>query len=139
MAKHFIGVVPREHVLYAVSQGIAQTGHGKRAGLSRMKKGDWLIYYSPRVAMNSAEKLQAFTAIGQIADDEIYQVEMSPDFKPYRRKVNFKEAKEVPILTLIGKLDFIMDKAHWGYMFRLGLFEIPEKDFNTISNLMLAK
>lgn len=135
--KYFIGVVSREHVLQGVKNGIAQIGHGKRSGLARMKKGDWFIYYSPKVALDSKEPLQAFTALGQIADDKIYQVEMSETFKPFRRKVNYKNVKETPIAPLIKSLSFIKNKKSWGYVFRYGLVEIPQEDFKLISEQMV--
>ena len=75
--------------------------------------------------------------LANYTDDLIYQFEMSPAFKPFRRKVDFKKAKEVSIIPLIEKLDFIKDKKRWGYMFRFGLFKISENDFGTISRLML--
>ena len=137
MPKYWINVISKEHVLLGVKEGITQSGHGKEAPLKKMRKGDWIIFYSPKQSLEGNEKLQAFTAIGQLPDDAIYQFEMSPTFKPFRRKVNFKKAKEVSILSLIEKLDFIKDKKHWGFMFRFGLFEISEKDFNIISNKMI--
>lgn len=139
MAQYWINVISKEHVLLGVKQGITQSGHGKEAPLKRMKKGDWIIFYSPKQSMEGTEKLQAFTAIGQIADDEIFQFEMSPGFKPFRRKVIFKKAKEVPIVPLINDLGFIKDKKRWGFMFRFGLFEIDENDFKLISKKMLSK
>jgi hypothetical protein len=33
-----------------------------------MRRGDWLVYYSPAVEMGG-EPLRAFTAIGRIEDD----------------------------------------------------------------------
>lgn len=137
--KYWIGVVSKEHVTIGVKAGIAQIGHGKRTGLARMKKGDWLIYYSPKISLDSNEKLQTFTALGQIIDDEIYQREVSQTFKPYRRDIRYKNTKDVSILPLINQLAFIKDKKHWGFMFRLGLFEISEKDFKLISRLMIVK
>jgi predicted RNA-binding protein len=137
MHKYWINVISKEHVLLGINLGITQSGHGKEAPLKRMKKEDWIIFYSPKQSLEGQEKLQAFTAIGQLADDTIYQYEISSTFKPYRRKVNFKKAKEISILPLIDHLEFIKDKKHWGLMFRFGLFEISEKDFNTISKQML--
>lgn len=139
MTKYFIGVVSKEHVLIALKNGIAQIGHGKRAPLARMHNGDWLIYYSPKIALDSDEKLQAFTAIGQMVDDEIHQVAMSSSFKPFRRKVKYLKTKDVPIAPLIERLLFIKNKKSWGYVFRLGLVEIPEKDFELIKAQMLSK
>jgi predicted RNA-binding protein len=130
--KYFIGVVSKQHVMRGVEAGIAQLGHGKRAPLARMKKGDWLIYYSPKVALDSDEKLQAFTAIGQVADDEIYQDTSDPTFKPFRRRINYQPCKDASILPLIEKLSFIKNKKSWGYVFMYGLVEIPKEDFDVI-------
>jgi hypothetical protein len=137
MQKYWINVISKEHVLRGVNEGITQSGHGKEAPLKKMKKGDWIIFYSPKQTFEEDKKVQAFTAIGILADETIYQFEMTPTFKPFRRKVIFKKSKEVSILPLIEKLEFIKDKNHWGFMFRFGLFEISEKDFNTISQVML--
>ncbi len=135
--KYFVAVVSLEHVIKGVEGGFAQAGHGKSAPLKKMKKGDWLIYYSPKISMQGDEKCQRFTAIGEMKDDKIYQFEMSKDFIPNRRDVDYKKCKEISILPLIDKLSFIKDKKHWGYGFRFGIIEIPEQDFNLISKLML--
>lgn len=139
MTRYFIGVVSKEHVQRGVQGGIAQIGHGKRSGLARMREDDWLIYYSPKELLDSKQPLQAFTAIGQMADDEIYQVEESETFKPYRRKVDYLNANDVPIAPLIPELSFITNKQSWGYVFRFGLVEIPESDFELIKNAMNAR
>jgi predicted RNA-binding protein len=144
--KYFIAVVSREHVMIGVKGGFAQAGHGKSAPLKRMKKGDWLIYYSPVKKFKTKDsddtpekdnKCQCFTAIGVVKDERIYQVEMSKDFVPNRRDVDYKKCKETSIIPLIDKLSFIKDKKHWGYQFRFGIVEIPEPDFKIISKLML--
>jgi hypothetical protein len=56
--------------------------------LRKMGRGDWIIFYSPKTAYPDGEPLQA---------------EMTPDFYPWRRNV-----------------DFIEGKARWGYKFRFG-------------------
>ena len=38
-----------------------------------MRKGDTLIYYSPRQTRAGGEPVRAFTAVGVVADDEIVQ------------------------------------------------------------------
>jgi len=48
---HWLGAVSRDHVRRGVALGIAQIGHGKRAGLARMQPGDWLVHYSPRTSL----------------------------------------------------------------------------------------
>lgn len=80
--------------------------------------------------------MQAFTAIGLVATGEVYQVEMTEDFKPYRVDVNFLEAKEAPIKPLIDALSFIRNKAQWGAAFRFGQIKVPADDFKLIAKAM---
>ena len=89
MTRFWIGVVSKEHVLRGVQGGFCQVCHGKKAPLNRMKKGDYLLYYSPKYQLKGQEKLQAFTAVGKILDDTAYQVEMFEDFFPFRRDVSY--------------------------------------------------
>lgn len=89
MTRFWVGVVSKEHVLRGIEGGFCQVCHGKKAPLNRMKKGDYLLYYSPKYQLNGQEKLQAFTAVGKILDDTAYQVEMFEDFFPFRRDVSY--------------------------------------------------
>src|SRR3954454_6616402 len=83
MVNYWIGVVSRAHVQIGVKGGFIQLNHGKKAPLQRLHAGDGLVMYSPRTDYPDGEPLQAFTAMGTISTGEIYQVEMTPDFKPY--------------------------------------------------------
>jgi hypothetical protein len=74
--------------------------------------------------------------MGQVTDDEPYQVEMSADFHPWRRNVDFLTVREAPIRPLLDDLDFIEDKARWGYKFRFGVFEIDDRDREVIRAAM---
>ncbi len=129
--RYWILVASREHVMLGVAGGFAQAGHGKRAGLARMHAGDWIIY-SPKEVYGGDEPLHAFTALGEVTDDEIVQVEMSPDFKPFRRNVKYRLTGTVKIEPLIQDLTFIRNKKAWGSAFRFGLREIPKEDFDRI-------
>jgi hypothetical protein len=115
--KYWIGVVSRDHVMLGVRDGIMQLGHGKKAPLARLKKDDWLIYYSSVGSFAKKDMLQSFTALGQIADDDISQFKTSEGFTQFRRRVNYLKAKETPIRPLIEDLDFIKSKQSWGYVF----------------------
>jgi hypothetical protein len=142
MADHFtcwIGVVSREHVHLGVKGGFIQLNHGKRAPLERLKAGDRVAMYSPRTSYPDGEVLQAFTAIGTITSGEVYQVEMSADFIPYRIDVRFEECNEAPIKPLIESLSFIRNKTHWGGAFRFGYLKIPAEDFAIIARAMGAE
>jgi len=127
--RFWIIVASKEHVMLGVNGGFAMANHGKRSGLARMHAGDQIVYYSPKSAFGGNDQLHAFTALGEVADEEIGQVEMSPDFRPFRRRVKFRYTGEVKIGPLVAGLGFIRNKHSWGYVFRFGLVEIPEEDF----------
>ena len=103
----WIGVVSRSHVQVGVKGGFIQLNHGKKAPLQRLHAGDGLILYSPRTSYPDGEALQSFTAIGTVTSGEIYQVEMTPEFKPYRVDVKFLKCHDTPIKPLIERLSFI--------------------------------
>jgi len=134
--KYWINTISRDHVMRGVAGGFTQANHGKPQALKRLKAGDWIVFYSPKIEFEGTESLQAFTAIGKVADDELYQVEMAPGFVPWRRNVDFEKCKEAPIRPLIDDLSFIKDKSKWGYMFRFGMFEVPGRDFKLIADAM---
>lgn len=135
-SSYWIGVVSRAHAQLGVQGGFIQLSHGKRAPLQKLRAGDGLVIYSPRTSYPDGEVLQSFTAIGVVKTGEIYQVEMSPDFKPYRIDVTFLASHEAPIRPLIDELSFIKSKTHWGAAFRFGQLKIPAEDFDLIAAAM---
>ena len=138
--RYWISTVSREHVLVGMEGGVCQVCHGKKGPLARMKKDDWIIYYSPKFSMSGTEQCQKFTAIGKIADDTIYQFKMSEGFIPFRRNVTYlKNVQEQPIRSLLDDLSFTSGKKRWGSSFRLGLFEIPQSDFQLIHEKMVGE
>lgn len=136
---YWVSTISRDHVRLAVDGGFTQAGHGKASGLKRLKADDWLVFYSPKTSLRDGELVQAFTAIGRVADEDLYQVEQVPGFTPWRRNVEFVKTLEAPIRPLIDQLSFIKDKRRWGYTFRLGLFKIPGDDFAAISRAMAVE
>lgn len=120
--KYWLGVVSKEHVLKGKSENIAQVCHGKKEPLGKLKKGDWLIYYSPGEIMGCSN-LQAFTAVGIVADDHIYQFKMS------------ENSKDVLISQIKTQLGFTQNK-NWGYNLRRGLVELTKDDFFIITTAM---
>jgi hypothetical protein len=83
---YWIIVASQEHVKIGVARRFALEEHGKLSSLTRIHPGDRIIYDSPKVVFGGGEQLHAFTALGEVADDEIMQVEMSPDFRPFRKR-----------------------------------------------------
>jgi EVE domain-containing protein len=141
----FINTVSRDHVELGVRGRFTQANHGKPNMLRKMARGDWIIFYSPKTAYPDGEPLQAFTAIGQVADDAPYRAEThlllasaEADIQPWRRNVDFLECTETPIRPLIDRLDFIEDKTHWGYKFRFGVFRIGDHDLEVIRSAMTS-
>jgi EVE domain len=138
-SRYWVGVASKDHVMKGVEGGFCQLCHGKSNPLKRLTPNDWIIYYSPRTAMNSGDPVQAFTAIGRILMGEPYLFDMGNGFIPHRRDVAFITAQEAPIRPLIEDLTFIKNKKSWGYVFRFGLIEIPEPDFLRIVVAMKAE
>lgn len=136
MAKYWIGVASREHVMRGVVGGVCQVCHGKDGPLRQMQGGDWIVYYSPTERFGERGPCRKFTAIGRIEEGTLYQVTMEGGFTPWRRKVGFLEAKEAPISSLIAELSFIRDKSRWGFPFRRGCFAIHLIDFQLIAAAM---
>ncbi len=129
-------MVSKDHVEAGREEGFAQACHGKRAPLKRMAKGDGVIYYSPKNKFKGTEKCQAFTAIGKVKDEEVYQAKMGDDFEPFRRNIEFYDVQETPILPLLPHLSFINNKTSWGAIFRTGFFGVPKEDFLLIAEKM---
>ncbi len=138
---YWVNTVSLEHVKLGIAGGFTQACHGKHAPLAKMKKGDWVIHYSPKMAMDSNKKCQAFTSIGQVTDDAPYQFDMGDGFRPYRRNICYeKEAKQADIVPLLDKLDLTKGKrTNWGMVFRNGFRSLTAKDFNMIMDAMLPK
>ena len=131
----WLGVVSADHVARAVSLGIAQLGHGKRAPLTRLAPGDWLVYYSPKTSMTNGTPLQAFTAVGEVVDAEIWQADEG-SFQPYRRRIRYEE----PVRALpVGELPLdLTSTPNWGYQLRRGLLALTDSDLAAIRSAMTA-
>ncbi|MCE2983013.1 MAG: EVE domain-containing protein [Parachlamydia sp.] len=136
MTRYWIGVASHEHVQRGVQSGFAQVCHGKIGTLKYMSEEDWIIYYSPTFSFGGKDACRRFTAIGTIDSGDPYTFEMSEDFIPWRRNITFFKSKEVFIEPLLEDLSFIKDKKKWGFPFRRGSFEIPNKDFELIAKRM---
>lgn len=138
MTRYWIGVASSSHVEKGVAGGFAQLGHGKAAPVQRLGVGDWIAYYSPTTALDGGEPVRAFTAIGEIAPGETYQVTLAAGFEPHRRDVVYrKSAHSAPIAPLLERLEFTRGRdRHWGMTFRRSAFEISRGDFGRIAEAM---
>ena len=134
----WINTISLTHVHRGIEGGFTQAEHGGRGRLDRLGAGDRILFYSPRTDHPDGEPLQQFTACGTVVDAEPYQVEVSGQLGPWRRRVRFEPSVPVGIRSLLDQLGFIPDAQHWGLPFRRGLFAIPAEDFDRIATAMGA-
>jgi hypothetical protein len=132
-ARYWIGVVAADDVAAAVAGGYAQLNHGKAGALERMRGGDALAFCSPRTADRDGAAVQAFTALGRIRPNEVYQADAAGGPRPFRVAVDYLPATPAPIRPLLDDLSFIRNKARWGVAFRYGVVRVPETDFLRIA------
>jgi hypothetical protein len=67
-----------------------------------------------------------------------YQADMRGGFRPFRRDVQWAQAREAPIRPLLGQLSFAREGKSWGYQLRFGLFEVTNTDMQIIADAMGA-
>ncbi|TLD83291.1 EVE domain-containing protein [Helicobacter sp. MIT 11-5569] len=134
--RYFIGVASKNHIEIGQTGGFCQLCHGKAAPLQKMRKDDKIIYYSPKLSMESQTPYQAFTALGTIADENVYQVEMFAGFFPFRRNVLWSAiVRECP-------LAIAREHNEWkGYAskLRFGHFEVSQSFFGYLADYMMQK
>lgn len=136
--KCWLAVACADHVRRGRAGGFMQVCHGKAGPLKRTKAGDRVAYYSPSTAFGGGDRLQAFTAIGRIAESAPYPFDMGGGFRPWRRDVQWLPASEAPIRPLLAALRFSSSDRNWGYRLRFGLIEIDEADMDVIAQAMQA-
>ena len=130
----WLGVVSADHVARGVGLGIAQIGHGGKAGVARMGAGDLLVYYSPRQTLGGAP-LRAFTAVGHVVDEQPWQADEG-EFRPWRRRIDYDpDATTVPLADVQGDLELCRD-PHWGYQLRRGLVQLSGHDADVLVEAM---
>ena len=134
---HYIIVASLNHTHIAIDGGFAQANHGKMAPMKRLRKGDGILFYSPKLKYQKPEPCQKFTAIGRVVDDKPYQVVQMEGFEPWRRNVEWEEGvKQVEIKPMLEHLCFVRDKVRWGMSVRRGFFGIAKDDFERVEKAM---
>lgn len=138
MTRYWMGVACAQHARAGRDGGFAQLGHGKHSAVRGLKKGDWIVYYSPREKIDGGAPVRAFTTIGQITSDNPYQADQSMGFHPHRVDVEYLLATEpAPIQPLLEELELTRGrKANWGIVMRGAKRELSEADFRRIAVAM---
>jgi len=138
-ASNWVAVASAEHVAIGRAQGIMQVGHGKGAPLKRLHAGDRIVYYSAVQVFGTKDVCQAFTAVGTVRDERVYQGDMGNGFHPFRKDVHWLPSHDAPIRPLLEALSFTQGKANWGYAFRFGLLKVTAADMAVIMQAMNAE
>ncbi|TCM67354.1 EVE domain-containing protein [Acinetobacter calcoaceticus] len=134
--KYWIGVACKNHVMVGVEGGFSQLNHGKKAPLTRMQAGDKFLYYAPKISMQETTACQKIVALGTVQEGEIYQAEMSPDFKPFRRDVDYQTGLiEVSLAQLNQHTEWVECRSK----LRFGHLEISAQLYEYIESLMRAQ
>lgn len=131
----WLGVVSAEHARRGVGLGIVQIGHGKRAPLLRLHPGDGFVIYSPQEHLGDPPRVRAFTAVGTVAEGEVWQADEG-DFHPFRRRMHWDaDAEPAALDGLRGDL-LLTAQPNWGYQLRRGLIPLDDADFEAIRRAM---
>jgi len=134
----WMGVASANHAREGRDGGFAQLGHGKHIAVKSLKKGDWIVYYSPREGMGEGASVQAFTTIGRVTSDAPYRFEQAMGFNPYRVDVDYlRDAKMAPIKPLLPELRLTRDQgSNWGIVMRGPKRRLDEEDMRRIADAM---
>ena len=135
---YWMGVACAEHTRAGRDGGFAQLGHGKHAPVRSLRRGDWIVYYSPRDRLDGGKTVQAFTTIGRVTSDAAYQVAQSEGFEPFRVDVDYvSNARPAPIKPLLDRLELTKGRgANWGIVMRGAKHRLTERDMHTIAAAM---
>lgn len=136
--RFWIAVASAEHVQRGVAGGFMQVCHGKAAPLRRIRPGDEIAYYSPTSTFGGKDRLQAFTAVGDVLVREPYEFDMGGGFRPFRRDVAWRARGVAPIRPLLDALEFSVGLSNWGSKFRFGLLEVSSHDMALIAKAVAS-
>ncbi len=144
MPRYYIICVCLEHAKRGITWWFIQSNHGKSTNIKKLHTGDGILIYSSKYVFTpentEANKLQAFTALGYVRNEELFQGDMGWGFTPFRRHIDFvQEVNIIPILHLLEDLEFVKDVKKWRFPLMYGFLEISEHDFTIIGSKMMNK
>ncbi len=132
------GVASAGHARAGRDGGFAQLGHGKHTAVKSLRKGDWIVYYSPREGMGEGETVHAFTTIGRVTSDAPYQVEQAKGFTHFRVDVDYlAKADPASIKPLLDDLELTWGRgSNWSVVMRGSKHKLGEDDMRRIVEAM---
>lgn len=138
MSGSWIVVACAEHARLGRAQGIVQACHGKAGPLRSMQPGDRVAVYSPTTELRGGDRLQAFTALGEVADGPVWSATLPNGFRPHRRSVRWRDARPAPVGPLRERPGFALAGAGWGAKLRCGLLAIDAASMDAIAAAMTS-
>lgn len=138
--RYYLAVASLDHALAGKAGGFAQMGHGKHAPVKGLRKGDWIVYYSPREHMGEGDAVRSFTTIGQVTSEAAYKARQGETFEPWRVDVSYLDAKPAPITPLLDRLELTRERGrNWGIVMRGSKRTLSQRDFRLIAEAMEAR
>lgn len=133
--RYWIGVVGAKHALAGNERGICAFSHGKKEAVSKLSVGDRFAFYAPREGYREGDTVQAFVAVGTVADGEPFEADF--DGNPaWVRPATYDMMARASIKPLLEPLEFVRNPKNWGMAVRRSLFEVSAHDFELIENAM---
>lgn len=124
----WLGVVSHDHVRQAVAGGFCRFDHGKPNTILKLRAGDRVVYYSPREKLSGGAVVQAFTALGEVLEGDVFYADGAA-----QRRVRYEKECLVPIRPLLEQLSFTSGHKSWGLALRRSSFRISEADYDLIA------
>lgn len=131
MVKYFLFAGPFSHLSYFKKGGFVQQNPNHKKRLSKLSKGDYVVYYASNTDPVHKKPYRKIIAIGRVTNPKIYDVKIKGK-KYHRMKVKFIKYKEQPLAKKIKKLNFIKNKKYYGLYFISGFRELSKHDFGVI-------
>lgn len=139
MARYFLAVATRGHVLTGVSADFCTGGSGKSALFSQLAEGDWLVYYSPKELHRERTPCRRFTAIGRVAAGRVSAAGASEGLSGPHRPFRYFRCHPVLAAPLVRSLSFVRNKKRWEPSLCRGLVEVRREYFAVIAQAMLTR
>ena len=147
--RYWVGVMSKDQVSDAVKKGYCEFKNGSKKPFKHVNPHSWFVLYSPgtkspkllrELGRDAGEKVQAFTAIGQVLPGDPYSVDLGNDEIVFRRNARFvPNVTEAPLAPLMSQLSFFSKLSKhqpWGVPFRKGLIELLKSDFYKLCEAM---
>jgi hypothetical protein len=113
--------------------GVNDSCRFERRPLARTAASDGLVSYSPGQSLRD-EPVRAFTAVGLLQDDELWQGDEG-DWRPWRRIRYSALPVPDPIIDLRGRLELTTEFT-WGHRPHHGPIPLSDGDFVLICRAM---